>query len=107
MLRGTERVREMSVWVIRVLLWLPLVATPALAQSDMTPSHRLGSGEIRTLDGRLVDTLSKPELVCVIYLMWWFESQSACARSERPEQTLQGWCGEDLKPKAEACHLMD
>ena len=95
--------RELGGWAIRVLLWLPLVTTAAPAQSDMTPSHRLGSGKIRTLDGRLVDTLSKPELVCVGYLMWWYQSQ----RTERPEQAPQGWCGEDLKPKAEACQLID
>src|ERR1700730_3582386 len=97
----------MTTWVTRVLLWLPLVTTAALAQSDMSPSHRLGSGEIRTLDGRLVDTLSKPELVCIIYLMWWHESQSICATTERPLKAPQDWCGEDLKPKAESCELID
>ena len=57
---GVRKLRELSAWVIHVL-WLPLVTTAALAQSDMTPSHRLGSGEIRTFDGRLIDTLSKAE----------------------------------------------
>jgi hypothetical protein len=97
----------MSAWVIRILLWLSLVvATPAIAQSNMLPTHRLGSGEIRTTDGHLVETLSKSELVCLVYLMWWYESQSACAQTEPPRRkTPQGWCGEDLKPKAEACQL--
>jgi hypothetical protein len=94
----------MRAWMIRALVGLLLSATPALAQSNMEPSHRLGSGEIRTGDGRLVDTLSKPELVCLLYLMWWYQSQSACTATEL--KTLQGSCGEDLKPKADACQLI-
>ena len=72
--------REMRAWIIGALALLS--ATPTLAQSNVELSHRLGSGEIRTGDGRLVDTLSKPELVCLFYLMWWYESQNACTSTE-------------------------
>jgi hypothetical protein len=98
----------MTIWVARALLWLLLSVTPTLAQSNMELSHRLGSGEIRTGDGRPIDALSKPELVCLLYLMWWYESQNSCARTEQPAlKTPEGWCGEDLKPKADACQLTD
>jgi hypothetical protein len=93
--------REISGWIISALVLLS--ATPTLAQSNVELSHRLGSGEIRTGDGRLVDTLSRPELVCLLYLMWWYESQNACTRTEL--RTMQDSCGEDLKPKADACQL--
>jgi hypothetical protein len=96
-----DRLREMRAWIIGALALLS--ATPTLAQSNVELSHRLGSGEIRTGDGRLVDTLSKPELVCLFYLMWWYESQNACTSTEL--KTMQGSCGEDLKPKADACQL--
>jgi hypothetical protein len=88
-----------SGWIIGVLL----SAQPTLAQSNAELSHRLGSGEIRTGDGRLVETLSKPELVCLLYLMWWYESQNACARTDL--RTMRDGCGEDLKRKADACQL--
>lgn len=93
----------MGVSIIRALVWLLLSASAALAQSTPELSHRLGSGEIRTDDGRLVETLSKPELVCLLYLMWWYQSQNACTRTELNASQVS--CGEDLKRKADACRL--
>lgn len=86
---------------MRTIAILFLLTAQTFAQSQYVQS---GSNQIY-IEGRKAEDLSKPELLCALYSVWYHMQQTTChqSRSLYGTKLPEGMCGEALKQKAEAC----